>query len=561
MKKSKLFMAVAMSVTLGALSAQAAELTVNTPIAEGSVIKYSGILTDGVTDYVGFYVKGAESSDTYYYIGKTIADSVTGEFSGTFNMSDTAPSGDYEIVFAGTKMGESKSGTFTFYSKAERDTLISNLTDTGKSVTEIISLITDETNTKILKAMNCNVESFIALGANQTSAAEILKSKQNGYYTSPLTEENFKNMFNYAVVFTATVKSSDITESLKQYADSFGIDASDLEKNEFIEKKIKEATVGSPEDFVKVYNGARAVASINDELDYKNVKTVLEKYASVYGLDMTNYQSLSEYQMTAVYQDIISRDYETPEAVADAFKAKYKSLLGSGSGSSGGGGGGSSSGGSSGGSVTSTGGGTGYIPSMDSNDLFYGNQNQTTTVKKFNDIANYAWAEEAINTLSENNVIDGISDNQFAPSANVKREEFVKMIVSAFTLANADAACDFDDVNDNAWYYMYIASAVNKGVVSGRDNNMFGTGENITREDMAVILHRALKKSSTSLSSGKTVEFTDNDSVSDYALESVTALSSSGIISGREDGSFGPKDNATRAEAARLIYEAWKQKY
>ena len=59
---------------------------------------------------------------------------------------------------------------------------------------------------------------------------------------------------------------------------------------------------------------------------------------------------------------------------------------------------------------------------------------------------------------------------------------------------------------------------------------------------------------SVELKSGE-LNFTDNDNISGYAKESVLALSSSGIINGYEDGSFLPQANATRAEAAQLIFK------
>ena len=71
---------------------------------------------------------------------------------------------------------------------------------------------------------------------------------------------------------------------------------------------------------------------------------------------------------------------------------------------------------------------------------------------------------------------------------------------------------------------------------------------------MATILYRAVKYGEVSLYSVVDTEFTDNMNISEYAMEAVKALSSAKVISGMGDGSFMPKNTATRAEAAVMLY-------
>ena len=54
--------------------------------------------------------------------------------------------------------------------------------------------------------------------------------------------------------------------------------------------------------------------------------------------------------------------------------------------------------------------------------------------------------------------------------------------------------------------------------------------------------------------------FNDASAISSWAKESVDIASSHSIINGYPDGSFGPKKNATRAEAVTIIVGALKQK-
>ncbi len=79
----------------------------------------------------------------------------------------------------------------------------------------------------------------------------------------------------------------------------------------------------------------------------------------------------------------------------------------------------------------------------------------------------------------------------------------------------------------------------------------------ITRQDMAVILFRAVeKKLGKGLISNVNPEIRDFDKIADYAKTAVKNMSGFGIIKGMEDGSFLPDVYANRAEAAVMIYRA-----
>ena len=82
---------------------------------------------------------------------------------------------------------------------------------------------------------------------------------------------------------------------------------------------------------------------------------------------------------------------------------------------------------------------------------------------------------------------------------------------------------------------------------------MFGSGENVTRQDMAVIIYNAMIKSGITLETQE-LEFSDKHLISDYAKNAVSALTKAGVINGLSDNTFNPAGEATRAEAAKMIY-------
>ena len=171
----------------------------------------------------------------------------------------------------------------------------------------------------------------------------------------------------------------------------------------------------------------------------------------------------------------------------------------------------------------------------------------------FRDLPSSHWAYGYVKALAEKNVINGYDDGTFRPSNNVTREEFVKMIISATGMLQAGAECEFSDVPAGAWYYEYVASAYAKEIVSGMDEGAFGIGTNITRQDVAVIAARIIKRLKGTVPETVESTLTDIDTVSDYATDSVKLLNGMGIINGYDDGSFMPKNTLTRAEAAAII--------
>lgn len=171
----------------------------------------------------------------------------------------------------------------------------------------------------------------------------------------------------------------------------------------------------------------------------------------------------------------------------------------------------------------------------------------------FTDMSASMWAADSVKALVDLGVINGKAPNTFAPNEYITREEFVKIIVEAFNL-NTSRDANFNDVSSDSWYSDYIKRAVASNIINGISSNEFGVGRFITREDIAVILQRALSKE-MNLNQTQNI-FNDNSDISSYAKDSISKLVNSGIITGFTDNTFKPKANATRAEAAVMVYRA-----
>ncbi|MBP3360648.1 MAG: S-layer homology domain-containing protein [Clostridia bacterium] len=183
------------------------------------------------------------------------------------------------------------------------------------------------------------------------------------------------------------------------------------------------------------------------------------------------------------------------------------------------------------------------------------NTPEAEKTEAFSDLDSVYWAKESIEALYHAGIISGNGDGTFAPEKAVTRAEFTKMLILAFDLLEEDAACSFSDVSRDDWSYPYVASAQVKGITAGYDNGMFGGGDLISRQDLATLAYRViLDKAKITPDTSKYEPFSDDTSISEYAQEGVYAMKNSGVIQGREKNCFAPKENATRAEAAKILF-------
>ena len=271
------------------------------------------------------------------------------------------------------------------------------------------------------------------------------------------------------------------------------------------------------------------------------------------GIDFAAYNALDESMKLTVTDSFLTKTFNNADEIKKAFDDAV-TTAGSGSGSGSGLGGGAGTGGGAVGPVGGSapvGGGETIIPST--GDRQWPDVTLGAGTVVFTDIANVAWAKDAIEALAEKGILAGTGDGIFEPNGLVTREQFAKMIVLATDKFNASAINEFTDIPAGNWSAAYVASAKAAGYVNGIGEGKFGYGASISREDMAVMIYNVLKSQGVSFTNVKT-DFADYGAISDYAKEAVGALSAKGIINGVGDNMFAPKATATRAQAALLVY-------
>lgn len=225
----------------------------------------------------------------------------------------------------------------------------------------------------------------------------------------------------------------------------------------------------------------------------------------------------------------------------------------SGGGSSGGGGGGSIS---VGGGTNST---TGVSPTMEpSNNIPTVTPEETNKPTDiFNDINDESWSKNAVVELYNRGIVNGYEDGSFKPENSVTRAEFLKFVITALEagVSENNISLPFSDTYNSEWYASYVSAALNLKMVNGYDDETFRPDSYISREEASAIVCRGIDAMGISLDLYRLkITFEDENIISDYAVDYVYKLYSSGVINGDENQCFRPKDDMSRAETAQLIW-------
>ncbi|MBQ2742362.1 MAG: S-layer homology domain-containing protein, partial [Oscillospiraceae bacterium] len=154
-------------------------------------------------------------------------------------------------------------------------------------------------------------------------------------------------------------------------------------------------------------------------------------------------------------------------------------------------------------------------------------------------------------------IIKGTTASTFSPAANITRADFAILLVRAFDLTS-DNTENFADVTTADYFAQELAVARNTGIVGGIGDNKFAPRNTITRQDMMVIVYRALNslplegKVAPQATDEVLSKYSDFTSVAPYAKEAVSSLINAGLVNGKS-GRIAPTDYTTRAEVSVLI--------
>lgn len=170
----------------------------------------------------------------------------------------------------------------------------------------------------------------------------------------------------------------------------------------------------------------------------------------------------------------------------------------------------------------------------------------------FTDI-NGHWAENAICAVVEAKYFNGINATTFSPNMNLSRGMFVTILYRYTGSPAVTGKIPFGDVAANAFYAEAVIWATKNGIVNGYSDDAFAPDDDITREQMAALMERYAKMQKlNSKASGGLNAFSDHAQISSWANDSMGWAVANGLLQG-EQSKLSPMANATRAEAATIL--------
>ena len=173
----------------------------------------------------------------------------------------------------------------------------------------------------------------------------------------------------------------------------------------------------------------------------------------------------------------------------------------------------------------------------------------------YSDVSRDAWYYNSVKYVYEKGLMTGLNAFTFGSGDPLARAQFAIILHRMNGTPAVDYTARFRDVGEGIWYTDAILWAADTGVVTGYSNGNFGPGDNINREQMAVMMYRyaAYKGYDTSVKADFG-QYQDAGRVSDFAQEAMQWAVGEQIITGKyNETQLDPQGNASRAECATIM--------
>jgi len=142
-------------------------------------------------------------------------------------------------------------------------------------------------------------------------------------------------------------------------------------------------------------------------------------------------------------------------------------------------------------------------------------------------------------------------DLQSEYRSNITREEFSAVAVSLFEALSGQKTAVHGENPFTDTENVQVRIANELGIVKGVSPDKFAPNNEITRQEISVMLYRTLKaaKPKYDYTGPENHDFADNAKISSWAKNAVCYLYGIEVINGAGDNRFNPLDNTTREEA------------
>lgn len=177
----------------------------------------------------------------------------------------------------------------------------------------------------------------------------------------------------------------------------------------------------------------------------------------------------------------------------------------------------------------------------------------------FVDVPSKNWYYDTVLEAYELGLMTGTDESHFSPDQPMSRGMVATVLYRMAGAPDIQYKSIFGDVPKSAYYAQAVTWAYQNKIISGYGNGKFGPDDNVTREEMAVMLCNYARFTGMKVNSNQSLEkFKDYKNVTSYAIPSMRWVVEKGIITGTEDRKLNPISEATRAECAKMLLQSYK---
>ena len=172
----------------------------------------------------------------------------------------------------------------------------------------------------------------------------------------------------------------------------------------------------------------------------------------------------------------------------------------------------------------------------------------------FLDVNEGDWFYDAVVYAYQNELMDGVGGNRFAPNSATTRAQLVTILYRLEGEPAVSGDLPFTDVEAGTWYTNAVGWAAQNGIVNGVGDDTFAPGNDLTREQLVTILYRYAESKGYDVSaSADLAGYPDGEEIQAYAREAMAWAVAENIIQGMEDDTLKPAGNASRAQIATIL--------
>ena len=175
----------------------------------------------------------------------------------------------------------------------------------------------------------------------------------------------------------------------------------------------------------------------------------------------------------------------------------------------------------------------------------------------FNDLGGYSDQQRAaVSYIYDKGITAGMSSTEYGPELPIRRGDFARMIYIAFGFSPSGGSWVFNDVPPNEYYAQAVNTLSARGVVSGVGNGDFAPSANVSRQDAICMIQRAMRAVGQSAPDGAysaLSSYSDAGYVSDYAKGAMALAVQRGYLP--TSGNYlNPGDPLTRIDMADILH-------